>query len=492
MKHLFHIPVILLVAGILWLPVFPSQDGPLHLYYAGVEQAVEADPSAYGGEFLLKPARLFYTFANRFFELMSPLEPETAEKLLAILCIVGFCYGFRYLATAAGGANNPALLLIFPFVFHTALFRGFYNYNAGLALMLCTCGFWLRYSGRLGGWRSGVFALLILLHLTTHPIPLLLAAMFAGAEVAVSIWQDGLRHQRRRLLHVGAMFAAVLFVALRVSAGSGAEIAVRFHPVPERIIRLARLIPLLPFDSWLLWACGVLSAGAMVALATLAWRSGEQRWRLGLLLLFGLGGLASPLTVPWGFGPLANIDERFPIVGAAFLCAAAASSTVRWPRTVAAGALIIGIVAIGVNLRESRSIAETAAALVDAPPTPAGIRGVLVAPAGPATFPPGARFAACQWVAASYFRRSKAVLINFAWLDQAQHRLQPANPGPLSFLDPQAAGAVLDSGKAQSGFDLIVTVNCRDTGPSFDVAANRLGFTTADWSTPQFSFYLRK
>ncbi len=491
MKHLFHIPVILLVAGVLWLPVFPSQDGALHLYYAGVEQAVEADPSAYGGEFLLKPARLFYTFANRFFELLSPVEPETAEKLLAILCIAGFCYGFRYLATAAGSGENPALLLIFPFVFHTALFRGFYNYNAGLALMLCTCGFWLRHAGRLGGWRSGVFALLILLHLMTHPIPLLLAAIFAAAEVAISIWQNGLRQHRTRLLHVAAMFAAVLFVALRVSAGSAGELAARFHPMPERIIRLARLIPLLPFDSWLLWACAVLSAGAMLALAMMAWHGGVQRWRLGLLLLFGVGGLASPLIAPWGFGPLANIDERFPIAGVAFLCAAAASTAVRRPRAVAVGALILGVVAIGVNLRESRSIATTTSKLLDVPPTPAGMRGVVVAPAGPAAFPPGARFAACQWAPARYFRRSRAALINFAWLDQAQFRLQPASPGPLSYHDPQAAGALLDGGKAQSGFDFIVAVNCRNAGPGFEVAASRLGFTPAAWSTPQFTFYTR-
>jgi hypothetical protein len=491
MNRLFHIPVIVLVAGILWLPVFPSQDGPLHGYYSAVEQAVETDPSAFGSEFVLKPARLFYTFTNQFFQLMSPFEPEAAEKLLAILCIVGFCYGFRYLATAVGTADSPALLLIFPFVFHTALFRGFYNYNAGLAVLLCTCGFWLRYSDRLSGKRTCVFALLILLHLMTHPIPLLLAAIFASAESALRIRREGLWHQRKRLLHIGAMFAVVLFVVLRVSAGSSAELNARFHSVPERMIRVARLIPLLPFDSWLLWACAVLSAGAMVVLAALAWRSGEQRRRRRLLLLFGVGGLTSPLIVPWGFGPLANIDERLPIIGAAFLCAAAARSAARWPRVFGAGALVLGVLAIGVNLRESRAIAEMISPLMEAPPTPAGIRGVVVAPVGPSTFPPGARFAACQWAPASYFRRSEAVLVNFAWLDQAQFRLRPTSPGPLSFRDPQAAGALLDSGKAQSGFDLIVSVDCRDTGAEIELTAMRLGFTRAGWGTPQFGFFVR-
>ncbi len=469
--------------------MFPSQDGPLHLYYSAVEEALEDDPAAYGGEFVLSGGQLFYSFTRHFFGLTAPaLGPIVAEKVLAGLCVAGLAYGFRYLALGVSGGASPALLLILPFLFHTALLRGFYNFNLGLALLLFMAGFWIRYSDRLGGRRSATFIGLGILLIMTHPIPLLLSGIFA----AVHTLATGGGGNRRKWLHAGSIFAAAGLIWWRLSAGTGSGFTLEFHSLPERVIRTLRLMPLVPWDATLAWLAAAVSLTLLFACCVLAVRqAGGGRPATLLLLAFGVAGLAAPLMVPWRAGPWATLDERFPVIGVAFLAAAAGAwnTPPRWMTPLAG---LLALTGLATNAAELKRVADQTAAVLELPSAPVSGRGIVIASGGLAGFPAGTRFAACQWAPARYFQRSRAALLNTAWLDQPQFRLQPAHPASWSYRDPPAAARELDRSPraAAAKLDFLVSMNCRQSADS-DVLAKRLGFSPSASTANAFTVYTR-
>src|SRR5947199_7005538 len=85
-------------AWVLSFPVFPTQDGPVHLYYVSILSHLFSGSQLFSHYFSIRhpipPYSLHYLL---LFLLLKASTPLIAEKCIVCLTIVGFAFGFRYL-----------------------------------------------------------------------------------------------------------------------------------------------------------------------------------------------------------------------------------------------------------------------------------------------------------------------------------------------------------------------------------------------------------
>ncbi len=188
---------VFLGADLFWLasmPAWPSQDGPVHLYYTRVLDALlSSAPSPFRPYFFIKhllPPYALYYYALLGLSHAMPLL--TADRVVIGAYVVSFILGFRYCARAIGPNAPVTSLLASLLVMNWTLGMGFANFCLSLSFALWAMGLWLRL-GRGPEVGSGhqqdlgkrlVFLLLLLLITLTHPVPLLLVLGFCGLDLA--------------------------------------------------------------------------------------------------------------------------------------------------------------------------------------------------------------------------------------------------------------------------------------------------------------------
>ena len=170
---LFGAMVACFVVWIFTLPVFPTQDGPMHRYYIHVLDALLHHSRLYNSYAIRNP---FPPYATHYFVLMElshVVSYDMAEKLLISAIVVCFAYGLRFCAMGCGKAGNVLSFFAAPLLMHWALMMGFINYSLAISLFLFIAGCWERAEmGRRIFWIP--FALLVCLVTVTHPVPLLI------------------------------------------------------------------------------------------------------------------------------------------------------------------------------------------------------------------------------------------------------------------------------------------------------------------------------
>src|SRR5688572_10938747 len=233
LPRLYNLLFVLLLAGftamILRLPVFPSQDGPMHLYHAQIYGSLLRGGGPYAEHFRIIqyfPPYSFFTYA--FLALSTIFEALWAEKLLVCGYLIWFCWSFRYLVQSVRPANFVIPLFAFPLVMHRLAFMGFYNFIYGAATALFVVGFWIRYHADLRGGRSACFALLLAALTLTHPLGLVTVLGFVCLHIATGLvmavlnssgsWAvrlgSALRQRRQQLLHLALFPFAIGWIAM--------------------------------------------------------------------------------------------------------------------------------------------------------------------------------------------------------------------------------------------------------------------------------------
>jgi hypothetical protein len=172
---------------VLSLPLFPTMDGPVHLYYMHVLSALlHKGPSVYKNYYVIKSILPPYSFYYYLEILLSTIVPAlVADKLVICIFFVLFVSGFRYLATAIGPNGELMTLLATPLLLNWPLGKGFVNFCLAVALAMWAVGLWMRVAGRAGRRRKILFVVLAYLTMLTHPIPLLFILGFGFAELSV-------------------------------------------------------------------------------------------------------------------------------------------------------------------------------------------------------------------------------------------------------------------------------------------------------------------
>jgi hypothetical protein len=179
---------ILLAAMCFWilsLPLFPSQDGPMHRYYVHALDSLLRHDGLYGDYQIRHPLPPYATHYAVLLLLSQVLSYNLAEKVLVCLIVLCVACGLRFSARQIGPSGEWVTLLCTPLLLAWPLMAGMFNFILGIGLALLATGFWQRLSKN--GARSIAAFISVLLILTyTHPIPLLLLIMVCGLDLALS------------------------------------------------------------------------------------------------------------------------------------------------------------------------------------------------------------------------------------------------------------------------------------------------------------------
>jgi hypothetical protein len=483
-RILFYLLLCSFVAVTMAQRSFPTQDGPLHLYYADVVAHLLRGDGAYGDYFTIKHWAPPYAFhAYLLIALNGLVSPFMVEKLLVSLYTIWFCLSFRYLVHSVNPENDLLPLMAFPYVHNKALYLGFFNFCFGVAGALLLAGYWLRNYDRLTWRRSAVFFLLLALLGLTHPVALFVALMFIGVHaglLALSRFPHAGPLPWRPLAHValaGALSAAWVFSFTQEGG----------YILMANPFRLGALIAMSPLAAFRQAPYRILLAAPAAAVTV-----------LGIARLFSEGRskvfnrdsalaiTAAICVVLFAVAPFmvnhgGYFYERFPIFALAFLTAFAAGVSLgpRLERRLSAGLAALAFVCLSWQAAMKHQIIGNLAPLYDAPLAPARRMAVVIGaepwmkwPGAPVNFDP------YVWVGAHYLRRSKAVLLNSPWLDAPIAMLQPAAPHTCSFSDPYPMAECMLGKPSMPLPDLAVAVNEHRGAPDpipIDLLARSLG-----------------
>jgi hypothetical protein len=450
--------MLLLVAAycgwILWLPLFPMQDGPVHLYLAQVlETVLSHKASVYANYYtvprLLTPYCLQYYVLIALTKLVSAI---TAEKLFVAGIIALQCFGFRYLATGIGPSGALYSLFIVGTVLNWPLLMGFQSYALAVALACWALGFWVRASreGKRPWPLYAAFVACSCLVLLTHPLPYLLILAVCGIDLAAAAITArsvdsavGVRWRRQAIA-----FAAACVPLLFLWSFTRTH---RTMPSAQQTSYAERLryflglhglsffggggIAVRLYEAAMLFA---LALALVVAVRTIfrahragknmAWRPAHT-WLLATLLLAVL-----LVALPDGFGGSRAVVLRLqPLL---WIGALAAASSAPWPRrgrfgdtatllTLLAGAC--ALVTLGLSMARITPVARRIAAANVVPATDSSGRRGLILTTGPSAQSDLASllYGPYYWQGVSYFRRTHSVLLNTPWMDSTWLPIQP-------------------------------------------------------------------
>jgi hypothetical protein len=453
---------------VLAVPVFPSQDGPVHLYYVDVLRSLLTHSGPYVNYFEIKS--LLTPYSLEYYSLLGLefiFSPLLSERILVCCYILAFGFGYRYLVHSVAIRGSAWTLAGIPFCMNSPVYLGFLNYSFGVALALFLCGFWIRYQGSLR--RAQVLSALacFLLMLLTHPLPVVFFLLFAGihtlalfareAAASPGRWTSALR-ARARPVALLALMAVSLAGWVRLFVNPSQHYPPSHHGSwlvawSRATVDTLLLWPVAPFISRA-YRAGLLLLLATVVLAACAgiWR--RRRRASSAAIALGASSVVCFLAVVagpenGGVSGAAYIPERLAIFWVMFLIAAAASfrPARQWSLAVGAVALCVGCFVVPYQWSRTTQLAREMQPVLQTPAVKAGSIGVSTREEnlkGPADL----GFDPFISAGVHYYRRSGALMANALFLDMPHIMLRRAHPDRWSGMPYPQTGRVISRGLA--------------------------------------------
>ena len=183
---IFAALLVVMCSWILSLPLFPSQDGPMHRYYVHALDSMLRHNGSHGDYQIRRPIPPYVTHYAALLLLSRMFSYDVAEKILVCLIVLCLGYGLRFSGRQIGPAGEWATVLCTPVLLAWPLMAGMFNFVLGIGLALFATGFWQRIPKY--GLRSLAAFTAVLLVLTyTHPVPLLLLIAVCGLNLLLSL-----------------------------------------------------------------------------------------------------------------------------------------------------------------------------------------------------------------------------------------------------------------------------------------------------------------
>jgi hypothetical protein len=217
-----------LVVPIWYVPFFPSQDGPSHVYNAQVLSEL-GDPANYQvrHHYALNRAVPPNLLAHAILAgLQRVAPPVAAEKLLISAILLLLPLSLWRLIEAVEPGRGVYALAGMPFAYHTLLHLGFYSFSLGISLCFFTLAFWWRRRSEFtAGAAAGLSALLLVTYLA-HFVSFGIAVAGLGISLAwdLLIRRDVAPQARLRSLATGVALLlpfAILALDYYLRAGEG-------------------------------------------------------------------------------------------------------------------------------------------------------------------------------------------------------------------------------------------------------------------------------
>ncbi len=441
---LFSLVVVAYCVWVLTLPVFPSQDGPLHMYYAHVfSHFLAGSPGVYAKWYRhgswLPPYSLYYYILAGFGALFGY---PVADKIAVCCAMLLLGFGLRFLGRSMGLGGEAAAFLGLPVLLNWPLMMGFISFSLSLGLLLWAGGLWVRFGDGASPRVRLPFVALLYVILLAHPVPLLLLVIFCGLDLAfrvaarVRLGETSVRITTNALLYDALCLLAALPAFFYLHRFTVANVLQQStHPSWHR--RLSDgLFNYLSGAGWLLFQSGgpllaiyrnglrVLFFAGLAIGASYAWKSWRGRsWNMAAgWALLGLGFALLLPIVPQDLNGAHLFAWRLATV--VFLLAALGTAgtlgaNVSLRRIFVGGSVALSVFILAVAGTHFRAIALDIASVQTAPAHAPGTLGELVIQADRRNNDQVLRFRPYLWSGVHYFRQTGAILFNSSWLDES-------------------------------------------------------------------------
>jgi len=518
---------VLLTAEVAWvcsLPVFPSQDGSMHLYFAKIISRLLSGPSLFSHYFyiqhILPPYSLHYYF---LVAAMKGFSPRVAEKALVCLASILLALGFRFFTRTIGDRTGVVSLAVLPLLLHQPLLMGFYNYSLALGIGFWASAFWIRASRsrRLRDWL--IFLALTYTVLLSHPVPLALVLTFAGIDLLSRLLRDWLRSREspKAASFVWKPYRVdVLFLSLSalsslyvVSFMGGTQTKGSLFPsrtISEAILRIVKVecsvgIFAGPGIATLLYRvglCALIGVSVWLAGQGFVARIRRKEWIPSDLLL--VAGVSMIVLYPWIPSTINGADyfaDRL-MIAAWLVCAASAAGAKMTPRSAwIAIALPVSLMLFIFCLAQVRiaPAARNVAELESVPYKTTDRVGLLLCSGRSVN---GLAFVPYWWAGVSYFRDSDSVLLSTPWLESHYMMLAGKPPLMTKFYptrlldDPLLVSRQLAASPAMeleyvrlSNLILVTRDPSQRQNPTGDIGAQLTALSGRNWSTESGSWF---
>jgi hypothetical protein len=424
---------VLLMAFCIWvlqLPMFPMQDGPMHLYLARVLGDLLRDPHSFYAQFYtvqhwLPPYSLHYYI---LIGLMKFVPSSLAEKIVICIILICFCCGIRSLATASGKEGRTFSLFAFAIALNWPLMMGFQNYVLSLAFASFALGVWIRNTQRDRIATRALFVGLCALIAITHPLPLLLVLGFAASDLAIRVISS--MQPRWMKDAISLLVAATLLLYFRAFTDTRRS-AQDLHPSESALKRVHYFVGLHGLDFFArtglasrylqaaLYLIVLLCIGFSIA-AYMKRRKGVWKPAYTWLFVTVLFTLALPFLPDDLSGSKALVSRLQIVTWIGFLASASAIPRLSRRWTIALILLAVSAAGVSLGLGQVRlaPIARRIAYINQHPLSNAGNAGLLLSAAeddvgnfDAVTYEP------LHWQAANYFSKTGAAILNTPWMD---------------------------------------------------------------------------
>ena len=502
---LFSLPFWLLLlifeAFVFSLPLFPTGDSGLHIYYATIFRDLITHRSAlyahfYAVRHLVQPYLLHYWV---FIGLCSFLSPDMAEKVIVGIVMATMAFGFRNLIRALSPASPGLVLLIFPFMLNWPLSMGALNYDFALGLLFFALGAYERLlrPGRSAPrlWR---FAGLLLLFVLSHPVPLLLLVCILAVDLLLAWWENGFARTvppalRPRLLAFGlscVAFLVPLAIADKGEVGkSVSQIGIHWDYF-KQVSNSSRLTMFFAsgIPGRLYNKCYTILLPASLVFIYLSGFPARLRRRaltsFDRLAIFAVLFLFTSLFAPFELNGSGYFAPRLwmPCWLLGIAACSGALHGRKWNRVAAIYGIVLSLITLGMAQHILRPIAVRSAEIEHAP-LPVGQRGLFVQGiSGEKGDLIGVTYPVYWWNGGRAFITHNDVMLNSAWLyltiiplkengtaglmRDFTARRATENPNEVDFYFSQNPG---ERGRALANADFIFFVDPRPKNP--DVGA---------------------
>ena len=442
---LFYLFCLTICIDIACLPLFPSGDGSLHLYYSHVYEQIKDGrgtfPTFYGLRRSFGPYTLHYSVLAM---LEHHLSDDAADKLCVLCILCNLFLGFRNLAKALGAHADVVCLLFFAIAIPWCLAAGFMNYTFSCGLALWNLGAWYRLQAQ--PLYTILFSISTALMVASHPLPLLVVAAILTSDCIQRYFtRVDHRHGRLFVQFQEGICLGIIFISVTLSISIADT-----HQVSHDMGRIAltRTIVRSFFSGskltifknlpWLA-ACPRLTAFMLLPISCgLAFPTFLMRLRsrtLGpadRLLATGVIMLAGTMVMPHEMNGSAYFSERlWWLIWLIILSSTSASMILSKCRSVLLCWSLVGMVPVLVGLLTVLPCVAVRAKRVDEAKLPLGKRGVLLVTPDARDQMNGLTYQTFVWQGARAFARNDAVLLNSPWLDLTILPVRSRDHSPL-------------------------------------------------------------
>lgn len=506
----FLLFVVLACLWIVWrAPVFPTLDGPVHMYNAEIiRDLLFHNGRIYGSYYTLRALPPTYLFHPALLVLLnSVFDPEITNKLVVSLYILVFAFGIRYLFNSLGPSSWQPLLCV-PFILNRMVYMGFVNSNFALASAFWVIGYWIRTAGKLSIRRATLVVAGVVLVGTMHAIGVALLVLFLGIETAtLLVWKEPEQPPSKRLL-------ATRIYRYRGEIGVTAVSAL----VPVAIFLIGKLSTSHNPNATPVPPAGIMLKSRVIEFVT-SWHLApmqDHRYRffLALLLLLLLIVFVKHLLrkqVDWSPGRVAvlvtatvsllifaltpsdlmqanYLSARFAFFALILLFTVVAGIRSTWREGVICMLVIAGVSAY-VTYRlavETQNEAVVAASVSRLPALDPGARVFVVWGSSPENLYARAR-------SVDLIRRSNAFLANHTWLTFWYTMPAPKFPHPCTDLKPRDYPNCLSSKLDPNEVDAVIwTDPLPSDRPMEKLVASSLGLSGIENAAPGLDIYTRR